>query len=249
MISGRNRIWRWILPCILLLLSLVVYLGYIRPHARANQFEYTTISDTSSELLAFLQKNKIYPSEAIHVEMTRLENVLLEELDALMAPPLDAKEIEEDLGAIFQRWGYSLDDPNFSLLREFEKQVTRRLGRARADLASHLTKSLAMSFCEAGLTEMENLGCDILEHETAQDPRSRLHALGVNLRFIGGSTEAIEFLEDWILNARGRFLLKPERVSIERTSSTSWVGDLSGFSSPPIRVELRLLVYSMIDKG
>ncbi|MHC4942935.1 MAG: hypothetical protein ACYTG7_07925 [Planctomycetota bacterium] len=249
MMGSRVKVWRWILPGFLLVLSLVVYLGFIRPHGLASRAQYATLADTSRELLAFLQKNKIYPSEAIYEEMTRLEKVLIEELESMMAPPLDDKEIEEDLGVIFKRWGYSLDDPILKRLKEFENQVIRRVGRARAGFSSNLTKSLAMSLCEAGLTELENLECDILEHEAVQDPRSRLHAFGLNLRFIGGSTEALEFVEDWILNARGGFLLKPERISIERTSSTSWTGDLSGFSSPPIRVDMRVSVFSTIDKG
>lgn len=244
-----SRWFRWALPGILLGISLVVYLGFIRPEASANQARQTTLSETCNALLTFLEKNKIYPSEAIYLEMLQIEQELQDRLEAMMASSLEDSIREEKLLTLLEKEGFADPSPAFKWMESFHDQVKEKMGPSKEDTASDLVKTLARSLGQAGIFNIEELSCDLLASVEGLDTEGLLRSFGINLRFLGGATEIVEFMEDWILNTQGGFVIQPVRISIERTKESLWMGDLSGYSSPPLVVDLRVLVAFIVDKG
>ncbi|MBU0754786.1 MAG: hypothetical protein KJ645_06570, partial [Planctomycetes bacterium] len=180
----QNQRIRWSMPGVLLLISLAIYLGLVRPLAVANESTHKSLDDSSSALLGFLQKNEIYPSGAIYEEMIRLEALLHGRLMSMMGPPWDKDVERETLEAIYEEWGFAKSGSTATWVNAFQRQAQEKMGRVNEKAATALAIGLARALGPAGITEIENLGCDLLDN--LEDPVNSmggdLHSFGVSMR-------------------------------------------------------------------
>lgn len=245
-----TRLGLIVLPIFLLVASGVVYLAFVQPIASSHDAAYEQMSETSGTLIKFVEDNGLYPSALIIEEMVQLEKDLWEELDGLLAPlPVGEEEYAMELEALFEKWAYPPTHPALMKIRHFEGQARERMGPGNETTASHLAKSLALSFCRVGLNDFEQLGCRLLEDAPADEVSGNLRSFEVFLEVVAGATEGVEFVEDWVLNALGGFIIRPVHARIEKTEPGLWEKNLSGFSSPPLVVELKVKVFFKAGKG
>jgi hypothetical protein len=244
-LSSRIKL---VIPLVLLALSLLIYLGHVQPLARSNEQRFNELADSSSALLTFVHDQQLYPSTAIVEEMTRVEADLRQALDRLLSPLPEGETYEDTPETLFEEWGFAPDDAVFAKVDHFRKKLLERAGPEAARAATNLVRGLALSICRTGVTEFEKLDLSLLDDATAS-PADSLRALDGEIAFLAGATESLDFIEDWIFNTGGGFLIKPESARIQRKNPEQLHGDLTLFSSPPVLVELRVTIYLIIDKG
>jgi hypothetical protein len=157
------------------------------------------------------------------------------------------EDLDGDLDSIFRDWAYRKEDPLYLTVEHFHEQAIRIMGPQEEQKALFLTKVLAYSSCHAGLEEIEKLECS--REEAAPRQEGDLGSFEVDVAINAGTTEGMRFLEEWILLTGGSLLIEPMQIRFKRLESGHWAGDLRAYSSPPVRIELRVKIIYTIGKG
>jgi hypothetical protein len=243
------RFMRIAIPFLLLVASLSIYLGFVRPKASENKERFVFLEETSQNLIDYLSDKGLAPTTATLDSLISYEEQLNIELEKMMMHPSLDEDLGDDLESIFSEWGFGPNDSIFLMVNKFHDLVSKIMSQENPEGAQTFTKCLAISLCRAGLSALVRLDCLPLEMETAAHGEDPLGMFDVDIVFIAGLTEAVQFLEEWILYSGGGVLLKPVKFIIKRVEPRQWNENLRNYSSPPVQVTLRVQVVYTIDKG
>lgn len=240
---------RFLSAAVLLLASLVIYFGYVRPLQHENRQRLASISMPSRALLEYLHSRGDLPTDRTITDLANLEARMKGALREWVAPSGNKEqEAAGDLSALFLEWGYTSKRSIVRAITDFSVQAKERLGPERLDRAEGIVGTLAATICRAGLGELERL---ILVPDTDTGERTGgpalLGALEVEIQFVAGLTEAVQFLDEWTLSTEREVLISPLKLTIDRIDPGSWQENLEEFSGPPVQVDLRARMIFAMD--
>jgi hypothetical protein len=246
--TGFKRSLKMILPVVLLLAAAGIYLGEVKPAVRVNEQHGASLAGRIAVFESLLNGQGFYPSPELIDELVRLEQETGSEMRGLLAPAPEAEEMEKELKYILMQWGYALSNPVYLDTERFRVDAERAMGAEREESATRLARMLALSFAKAGIGRFEKL--EVVE--TDQDPLAGsgpLRGFGVEIVINAGITEALQFVEDWILSSGGGLLVRPDKIVLKPLDPGQWLEDIKYYSGPPVRLELTATVLFIIDKG
>jgi len=251
-----KRLWRlikFLIPIILLVMSVALYFGHSRPLCALNEEKENKLIEKTSSLISFIEEKDFYPTEKALEKLVLSEQEMKSVLSKLMtARRKDDGDAQEwnDINSIFREWGYRSEGPIFKAVSVFSNELGAALGPDLNGKTQSITKSIAFSICRAGLEEIERLAfTPIMDKAFNIKNGTLLGAFEVNVIFSSGLTEAVQFMEHWMFTSGPGFLIQPLSLSVERLDPGSWLGDLRRYSGPPVRIDLKTRILFTIDKG
>jgi hypothetical protein len=238
---------RFTLPLLLLGASVGLYLGIVKPMAVRNRTQALRLASQVEAGRAFLSRSGVYPTETILSSLTSWEEKRRAALARCMEPPPGIDLPEQDLDALLASWGYSPRDPAYQSMKQFREQLHNLMAPGLETTGDRIAVALADQMCRARLVGFERLTCSLGKEEVFR-AAGNLAALEVEMVFHSGSSEAVQFIEEWVLGTGGGFFIVPLQLNMNRLRSGKWIGNLKAYSSPPIQILFKTLIVYMIDK-
>ena len=246
--TGFKRVLKMILPVVLLLAAGGIYLGEVKPAVRINEEHGASLAARIATFESLLNDRGFYPSPELIDDLVRLEQETESAMRGLLAPAPGAEEMEKELKYILMQWGYPLSNPVYLDTERFRVDVERAMGAELERSATRLARTLALSFAKAGIGRFEKLEVVETGEGTAAGD-GPLRGFDVEIVINAGITEALQFVEDWILASGGGLLVRPGKIALKPLDPGQWLENIKYYSGPPVRLELTARVLFIIDKG
>ncbi len=226
-------------PLILLLAGVLLFFLQANPASRENDGIVLGIAGDVSRFERTVLENS-FPSRAT-LESLQMKRDMLEksirEYGALTPDPAN-----ETSGTVLKEWGYASDAAVGKKLEAVQTSLDAIFGAEHSEGVRKFVNHTARNI---GLSELSNC-LDMLVSPALNLPDSpghgRLPVFFIRFSFFSGITEAVEFVENWILTAPSGVVIRPVKTVFQRQGPDHWGDELDLYSGPPIRVDLDLSV-------
>ena len=243
-----KRLFRLLLPVLLLFAALALYAGYVRPKAVENRGLFAGLETQRAAYQTLFEEKGLYPTPELLNALVRAEKDASAALNRLMPPVPSDRKLETQLKYIFNEWGYRPSDGIYQQVSRFQTAVAHTMGPEAAACAVLFIKVFSFSLLRAGIPGFEKLECLPGKNEAFSGVDS-LQAFEVNLVFTSGITEGLQFVEEWILGSGGGVLLSLESIAFRRVDAGGWIENIRHFSGPPVRISMKVKAIFMKGKG
>lgn len=240
------RLIRFALPLLLLLLSLVVYLTYVRPLSASTKERKSKLLEKNRTLLQFIEEKGFYPMQSTLEKLTHSEKILNTALKDYLENHGPDRDQDQNIDAILKEWGYPEESKLAVKLKSLKQGVLNGLKKTKpTELA---LRRLGLCLCKAGVEDVDKMAFIPVEN-ACFSLDGDLSAFDVEFLFSAGLTEAMHFMTDLFFLPSGGILVQPVFMTFQRIETAQWIGDLNQYSGPPARFELRARFIFTVDKG
>lgn len=226
-------------PPFLLVAGVLLYLLQASPHASENDEAVVEISRDVDRFEKAVHENK-FPSrltlESLQMKRQSLEKSIKEY--GTLAP--DAPN--ETSRTILREWGYASDSPVSAEIEEIQTGLGAIFGQEHAEGIRKFVNHTARNIGHSELTNCLDMVVSPALNRPDSPGHGRLPVFSIRFSFIAGITEAVEFVENWILTAPPGVVIRPVKTVFQRQGPDHWGEGLDTYSGPPIRVDLDLSV-------